>query len=775
MNGEELYNDWREYSQDYLVRANNEVVFNYHFEDLDLKNQIILALGFWKFLKRNEGSNDSFLLSLARNKGPYNERIKNFWVERKARLSVLMEKFKDYPLIIHILKLESLPTELFQRALWASNIDFMSGESHLRRLTEDNIKAIARIYDEFWEEKRVSKLLNSGCPCYDSLLACDFDEEKRYAKVVRIAHYLFDLDFGFCLFSNGENDDHENPEVGPLRFLQKKNHYNDFGVNPYGKYFKLYKSARSNYVFNSDKEIKMKQSVCPGFWYTLLAHLYFWIISPLLFPLAIILMFQPSSSVLCFGDISRLSSYILFVVTMTLGMYTPAWLFLAGIKYVGKNYFPKILELFERGDDWLNKHDEVKQIIKHWFTKTLLFCLAFALGFAIYHFLVIKIGIVWNWSLFLAINISIFYFIITMKRTIKEKHAKWLQKILYFSGSILIFKLASIATDWVIENWEKVMAYIVIGLEYIWLTIVSLASGLIDMGPIALLLLVPILAAFILFITNKEVQKIEEICDEKKEKAAEEEIDKRLKIVERVMRVVFWLLLIAINMRGYLYSSAINTTWYDLLLMFAAITIGIELWFNGRINPTKKIADIYVKYINKRWGNSETCKFYSSHLLQSSWYRNIPNKKKQEVLRDAAMYFDQYVSGGTSCFYEIFTTFLLKGNAKKLKRLKEAHSIIRSLSFEKRILFITQMIEGKNKRNALRMAEETLEVKEKNKQKIKERKEKIQKVVNKVFAPFRIIKKGFVKIAEYAKTLYRLYELFNKLCPHIADKEKIKI
>lgn len=627
-------------------------------------------------------------------------------------------------------------------------------------MAEYNIKAIARIYDEFWKEKKISKLLNSGCPSYDELLSCDFNEEKRYAKVVRIAFNLFNFDFGFCLYPN-ENNDQENPEVGPLMFLKKKNHDNDFGVNPYGMYFRLYKKARSNYVFNSDKEVKMKQSVCPGFWYTLLAHLYFWIISPLLFSLAIILRLQPSSLFLSFG----------FLIS---GIYTPAWLFLAGIKYVGKNYSPKIEALFEKGDDWLNEHYEAKQTIKHWFVNTLLFSLALALGIVLYKALV-KIDIPWNWALFSAINASIFYFIIAMKRTIKEKYAKWLQKILYFSGSILIFKLASIATDWMIENWKKVLDYIAVGLEHVWLTIVSLASGLIGMGPIALLLLVPILAAFILFITNKEVQKIEEICDGKKEKAAEEEIDKRLKIVERVMQGVFWLLLIVINMRGYLYSSSINATWYDLLLMFATIIIGIELWFNGRINPTKKIADIYVKYINKWWGDSVMCKFYSSHLLQSSWYRKIPNKKKQELLRDAAMYFDQYVSGGTSCFYEIFTTFLLKGNAKKLKRLKEAHSIIRSLSFEKRILFMTLMIEGKNKKTALRIAEETLEVKEKNNQKRKERKEKIQKVVNKVFAPFRIIKKGFMKIAEYGKTLYRLYELFNKLCPHIADKEKIKI
>lgn len=129
MDGNELFNEWREHSQEYMILSDDEVAlnnFDYRDKDQGLRVQVIIALAFWKFLKRSEGGNDSFLLSLAKSKGPYNERIKNIWIERKEKLSVLMEKFEDYPLIIYILKLESLPTELLQRALWACNIDFTS-------------------------------------------------------------------------------------------------------------------------------------------------------------------------------------------------------------------------------------------------------------------------------------------------------------------------------------------------------------------------------------------------------------------------------------------------------------------------------------------------------------------------------------------------------------------------------------------------------------------------------------------------------------------------
>lgn len=191
---------------------------------------------------------------------------------------------------------ECLPTSIWRALLWKENIDFLSFESFLRRLTETQRQAIATAYKELleWKEipkviglvKRVVGFFTGNRITIQKLLDEPLDAETRYAKKGAIAggEAPVRFGFGFGLYKNGTKDDSTEDDIGFSRFVQTKNHINDFVINQEsGLYFWLYKFARSNYLLHPSKKVKLNQYVCPGFWYTIIWHLIFWILSPLLF------------------------------------------------------------------------------------------------------------------------------------------------------------------------------------------------------------------------------------------------------------------------------------------------------------------------------------------------------------------------------------------------------------------------------------------------------------------------------------------------------------
>lgn len=244
------------------------------------KEGITIALILWKFLRK-----------FTEQTGYYGWEAKRAFI---ADFLLNNPLAKQHAAIRLVAKIEALPTTVWRKLLWRENIDFPDYEPCLRRLSFDQQFAIEHnhaalfstdkpetppVLRKSWRD-RVKSFFGMLSP--DSLLEEEYDDIRRNQSKGAYAFSLLGLDFGFSLYPNGDNDDRKITNKKFTRFLSVKSHINDFIVNKEdGKYWWLYKTARSNYAFYPNKKVQMKNHVCPGFWWTLIVQSLFWIVSPL--------------------------------------------------------------------------------------------------------------------------------------------------------------------------------------------------------------------------------------------------------------------------------------------------------------------------------------------------------------------------------------------------------------------------------------------------------------------------------------------------------------
>lgn len=245
--------------------------FNYGPRDTLLKSRIVDALSFWKFI-------ELFV------RFDYEKSQQEAWSERQDKLSQFIHD--PNPLIALVATLESIPTSVWRRILWKANIDFMSFESFLRRIHPEQIVQIRQCYEALYQKREVPQIFSrterwrKGITL-DKIFSETYYYHERYVSKGAMSYNLADLDIGFNAYPKGVANDYMIYEVSPLRFLSKKNHADDFIVNQeFGKYWWFYRTARSNYVFRPDEEVELNTHICPGFWYTFIVHSIFWIFSP---------------------------------------------------------------------------------------------------------------------------------------------------------------------------------------------------------------------------------------------------------------------------------------------------------------------------------------------------------------------------------------------------------------------------------------------------------------------------------------------------------------
>lgn len=208
--------------------------------------------------------------------------------------------------------IELMPVDIWRRLLWDCNIDFVSFESFLRRLEVVQFTAITNAYEQLTEEQLQSSSAHN--------------HSGRHLSKSAMSYNLLNLDFGFNAYPNGESDDKKVVEVSPWRFLSVKNHSDDFVVNTeFGKYFRLYKSARSNYVWNDDEHVELKTHICPGFWVTFFLHFLFWVGSP---ALCIFLI-----SAFISGAMVNIPMWVALPMMLP-AVITPLWFFVACVKFI---------------------------------------------------------------------------------------------------------------------------------------------------------------------------------------------------------------------------------------------------------------------------------------------------------------------------------------------------------------------------------------------------------------------------------------------------------
>lgn len=299
-----LTNEWSKFKAKNLQTVKDQMQFDYG-EDEATKDAMAEALTFWLFSR-----------GIADNEERRN-LIKDLFITDNKSLKL-------------VFMIESLPDKVWRKLLWKQNMDFMSFESFLRRIDKAQCGAIEKSYAQLFFHEQVPEVMKRTVwnkvknffkrISSDSLLKEDYVLENRNQSKPAWAFNLLGLDFGFSLYYLGDNDDTKITNKSWTRFLSIKNHINDFVVDQeQGKYWWLYRTARSNYVINSKKNVSLKSHICPGFWATFLLHLIFWIGSPVLLV-----------STLIWLGIDGPHWYLW--IPAIPGLITPLWLFAATIK-----------------------------------------------------------------------------------------------------------------------------------------------------------------------------------------------------------------------------------------------------------------------------------------------------------------------------------------------------------------------------------------------------------------------------------------------------------
>lgn len=226
---------------------------------------------------------------------------------------------------------ESLPTKVWRKLLWKYNIDLVSVESFLRRISHSQYLELEKAYKEFVFMRVVPSVMQSSFfglirrkrsfeVCFGNLTCADFVD--RYDSKGAWVSNLAGLDFGFNRYPNGEGDDEQSWKSGFENFVSVKNHIDDFVVNQEdGIYWAMYRTARSNIAWFPDRKVELSAYVCPGFWVTLMIHFFFWVVSPVCFLLFIFRHYFDFS-------VSGVSSGWFYVYAF--GRVTVFWLILAG-------------------------------------------------------------------------------------------------------------------------------------------------------------------------------------------------------------------------------------------------------------------------------------------------------------------------------------------------------------------------------------------------------------------------------------------------------------
>ena len=285
----------------------------FDYEDKKEESDIVIALVFGNFIQDKLWINSS-----------------SDWNVCNEFLSQFVNGNADNKLLVVMAMIGSMPDAVLQRILWEYNIDFNTPEAFLRRITPEQVQSISDNYND---------LMSGNIPrAYNSkkgFLSKQIKHEnlwtdrdwREWKSKGSWAYNLGKLDWGFNLYPKGANNDTQAPRINPFsavaKFVSIKGDKEQFVVNDVdGKYSKLYKSARSNYILFPNKDVTIGKHICPGFWYTFMIHFIFWIVSPILALL---------SGTLFYSSMTLWS----VIPCLIIGAITPSWIILAVLKFFG--------------------------------------------------------------------------------------------------------------------------------------------------------------------------------------------------------------------------------------------------------------------------------------------------------------------------------------------------------------------------------------------------------------------------------------------------------
>lgn len=704
------------------------MTFPYSEREVVKKEQIASALIFWKFLKENFVSKDLI-----------KRRFISFFLEHE-----MISEVNKYVRVVAMC--ESLPTSVWRKLLWRENIDFMSFESFLRRLSDEQIKEIENNYNDLFGSKKIAVIprvfkkslrdkikILFGLINVKKLLCEKFNSEVRNQSKGAYAFSLLSLDFGFSLYPKGDDNDTKITNQKFTRFLSVKEHINDFIVNQEdGKYWWLYRKARSNYAFNPNKKIELGSHICPGFWKTLLLHFWFWIVSPIALA---------TTGVIILG--SGFSLPALIPAAFALPMII--WGLVAFIRFTLTPFFK-----------WAKKSKIVKiplSIIGYFLLGVLAVVIVYCIGWGCVRVIVSLspiIGQIMSILLLLTVLFYLFYAIFC-KFEYKDIPA--------FVRFILHFTL--VATAVILIN-----KYVI---KYVIDFIVSTAKGFWEWYTNDLLisnwLILAILFLVVFFIFSNFYFKNE-------------------KIFARFEKLLAWIssgfLVLTILVIGVFFFrfGVFDFSYLGIIpLLFIVLTfifVGFSMFMLDKVNSKTieeraKILD-FVTEMNFKI-SSRTVQGYINKLVNSKWLSPLGEDKWKKLDEINGISYSLFYSDSDYEF-SFINLLIKKGDEKKLEIIILNKRRLRNdiETDVERFRALKKIINGMSADDAIKFSIDQ----EKFEEKAKERAEHFSESLA---TPFVATWKGIVwlatKIKQFFLTLKDIWVLFNKLCPFVTKPKEL--
>jgi hypothetical protein len=682
----------------------------YEGYELQYKQQLIEALAFWNFFVKNIA-------------GRYTA------VFRRKFLALIDPR--SNMLLRIIVQVEMLPASVFRKILWKHNIDFMSLESFLRRLTGEQIEAIDQNFTDLFHLGVIPRVFGDRKRkvSAEGLLAEKENKTLRYSRKAAWSYNLLGLDFGFNAYPKGIADDTKIIEISPLRFLSIKNHADDFVVDQEdGKYWRLYRTARSNYVYMPDREVKLNTHICPGFWWTFFVHLFFWILSPALLATFGLVVLKYGLPHTLLGSLGALANVLP-------GIFTPMWCVLAAIRFASRNLI---------SDGKRKRMKMIADRVWPYFEKGILCALVFcvlavagAVAWFLYGFLYPAFGKIGSIGIIAG---GLYYLFIQFWCQGEVPWAPTDENFQYWFPMMLL--MCSIAAKVIYDYGVPITRWILWLVSYI-------GEFLESIGPVMTMLL---LFPFALTIFAHQVLAVWD----------QERQEKFFDVVDKLMVRFITPLCLSVMAAIMIFAGFTNIMAAFLLL---ATFFGISWCSIYLLNPRVSEARSLAGRLNMRVDSPQD-RLDFRLLLENKWLRSLSAPERLaavEKICQIVMYI--FPNNKRNIGYRL----LLPGATEELVGILDARR--RELWMKGRIFnefFIQELINGKKVDEAYEIADRLCE------QYLAEehvRWEWLKK-------PFRRIGKAvvsfFKKTAEIAVTFKRLYELFNERCPYITESGAIK-
>jgi len=671
----------------------------------------------------------------------------------------------DNQLVKLVATVESLPTSVWWQILWKHNIDFMTFESFLRRIKKEQVEAIHQNYHDLFSDNKIPRVFGwlyryKNKPTVWGLCQEKLSPKKRYLNKGSWSYNLLDLDFGFNAYPGGEKDDREAVARSATEavwmfltgFLSIKNHASDFIVREEGgKYWWFYRKARSNYVFFPDDRVELKTHICPGFWYTILIHLWFWIVSPVLFIVGLKMLLT-----LRLADPSLGYEITKMALVMSPGLLNPLWLTCALVRFSYERVVASSWQKAIRGW-WKDKGGDIFLVVL--LILLVLSLVIFIIGVAVpslvdvFGSLLVVFGLfntLWTTSVMLMFFGYAIYFRLRDDYWPNFKQYPVCLKIpIALSALYAVYRFFVLYGGWM-TNAVKYVATLVA-------SFFAVLYGVILSSWIILFILALPFVFFAIFTYSTLV------LSEKTQARIDAYMEKWAKYLCLFLLVAVLVVNLPGGYVGIEYRS-VEQLGVNIVLLFSIILFGLLGFMSFAFNPdNQKLSE------NISLSGDSLLNKSQSLIRKNEWLSGLDKDSQyKQLVRicsivKSAFDHDEWLTAMKIILHHFSFDLLAKVDIF-------SRDISYSLSRGLKVPVLMEFVYNPN------LSFEEAKVAAMNRKKAEEEQwEKIVLVLKIIFFIPYFSYKAIAKLVEYSKTLYVLYDLFNKRCPDRHRPQIIKI